>query len=155
MDNRQVLVNILTEMQNNLRVILRLSKEPSDESIQDRFYSWIREPSPLTPEPEEVPIVSTCDQSLQETVHRFAEILAGQIAKGQSVDGCHTRLTRLREERERMENRLRQLKISQEQEEVSQRIECQSRVDLIKDLKIRLVTPNYVYLKCKKKLMII
>ena len=46
MDNRQVLVNILTEMQNNLRVILRLSKEPSDESIQDRFYSWIREPSP-------------------------------------------------------------------------------------------------------------
>ncbi len=127
-------------MQKNLRVILRLAQQPIDEPVQDRFYRWIREPFPLTPE-EEVPIVSTCDQSLQETVnvvHSFAEVVADQIAKGQTVDGSHTRLTRLRKERERMENRLRQLKISQEQEEVSQKIECQSRVDLIKDLKIRL-----------------
>lgn len=137
MDNRQALVNILKDMQNNLLVVLRLAKLPGDEPLQERFYRWIKDPFPLTSEDE----LSTWDSSMQEVVdvvQRFAQVIAEKIEKGQTVDGYQSRLTRLREERLRMENRLRQLKINGEKEETSQKSLWKSRLDLIQDLKIRL-----------------
>lgn len=137
MDNRQALVNILKDMQNNLLVVLRLAKLPGDEPLQERFYRWIKDPFPLTSEDE----LSTWDSSIQEVVdvvQRFAQVIAEKIEKGQTVDGCQSRLTRLREERLRMENRLRQLKMNGEKEETSQKSLWKSRLDLIQDLKIRL-----------------
>lgn len=137
MDNRQALINILKEMQNNFLVVLRLAKLPSDESLQERFYRWIKHPFPLTSEDE----LSTWDPSIQEVVdvvQRFAQVIAEKIEKGQTVDGCHSRLTRIREERGRLENRLRLLKMNGETEEASQKSQWESRLDLIQDLKIRL-----------------
>ncbi|XP_057365589.1 paramyosin-like [Daphnia carinata] len=141
MDNRQVLINILQDMQNNIKVVLQLAKQPSDEPLQERFYHWLKERFPLWKNNEEIPDISTCNQSIDETVdtvNRFAQYIADEIAKGQTVDGCRTRLPRLREERERMETRLRQLKVDREHEEALQRSELQSRLDLIQDLKTRL-----------------
>lgn len=141
MDNRQVLINILKDMQNNIKVVLQLTKQPGDEPLQERFYRWLKAPFPLCTENEEITEISTCNQSMDEmvdAVNRFAQYVADEIAKGQTVDGCRTRLPRLREERERMETRLRQLKVDREHEEAFQRSELQSRFDLIQDLKTRL-----------------
>lgn len=141
MDNRQVLINILKDMQNNIKVVLQLTKQPGDEPLQERFYRWLKAPFPLCTENEEITEISTCNQSMDEmvdAVNRFAQYVTDEIAKGQTVDGCRTRLPRLREERERMETRLRQLKVDREHEEAFQRSELQSRFDLIQDLKTRL-----------------
>lgn len=141
MDNRQVLINILKDMQNNIKMVLQLTKQPGDEPLQERFYRWLKAPFPLCTENEEITEISTCNQSMDEmvdAVNRFAQYVADEIAKGQTVDGCRTRLPRLREERERMETRLRQLKVDREHEEALQRSELQSRFDLIQDLKTRL-----------------
>lgn len=108
---------------------------------KERFYRWLKAPFPLCTENEEITEISTCNQSMDEmvdAVNRFAQYVADEIAKGQTVDGCRTRLPRLREERERMETRLRQLKVDREHEEAFQRSELQSRFDLIQDLKTRL-----------------
>ncbi|KAK4029793.1 hypothetical protein OUZ56_022754 [Daphnia magna] len=128
-------------MQNNIKVVLQLTKQPGDEPLQERFYRWLKAPFPLCTENEEITEISTCNQSMDEmvdAVNRFAQYVADEIAKGQTVDGCRTRLPRLREERERMETRLRQLKVDREHEEAFQRSELQSRFDLIQDLKTRL-----------------
>lgn len=140
MDSRQALINVLRDLQNNLQVILHLSQQSDSAPLEERFYRWIREPFPLNLE-EGAPVMSTSHQSFQETanvVHRFAQVVADQIASGQTVDGCHTRLTRLRAEKEKMENKLRQLTLTQEQEKASQNFELHSRLELIQDLKARL-----------------
>lgn len=141
MDHRQALINILKEMQNNVQVVLQLAKQPGNEPLQERVYRWIQEPFPFCPEDEEVPVISTGDQSIEETVdavHKYAQYITEQIANGQTVDGCQTRQPRLREERENMETRLRQLKTEREQEEALHRSEWQSRLDVIQDLRTRL-----------------
>ena len=104
MDNRQSLVNILKEMQNNFLVVLRLAELPGDEPLQERFYRWIKEPFPLSSEDE----LLTCDPSIQEAVdvvQEFVQVIVEKIEKGQTVDGCQSRLSRHREERGRMETR--------------------------------------------------
>lgn len=140
-------------MQTNLSVVLQFAQQPNHEPIQERFYRWIREPYPLTPE-EEVPIVLTGNQSVQrmvDAVHCFVQVVTDQVAKGQTVDGCLTRLTQLREDRERMENKLHKLKVLREQQEETEKFECQSRLDVINDLQIRLKnteedTSKYLFL---------
>lgn len=145
MDSRQALINILRDLQNNLQVILQLAaQEPAaDNALEERFYRWISR-EPLNSKEEVLlpaPIMMTSHQSFQETadvVHRFAQVVTDQIASGQTVDGCLTRLTRLRAEKEKMENKLRQLTLTQEQEKASQDFELHSRLELIQDLKVRL-----------------
>lgn len=140
MDCRQSLINILKDLQNNLKIVLRLAQTPSDEPLEERFYCWIKESIPLD-SAEDVPIMSNSYQSFKETadvVHRFVQVVVEQIASGQSVDGSQSRMTQLQEDKEKMENKLQQLKSNEEQEEALQKLGIQSRIELIQELKFRI-----------------
>lgn len=133
MDEMQVLVNILNEMKTNLQVILRLARLPSSESIESRFYRWIQNPVPvetLGPPPVFGEVAST--------LYRFAHVVSGKIVGRCAVDSGQMRLAKLETETFKAETRLRQLEMNAKEVETARRIERQSRLDLIRDLQLRL-----------------
>lgn len=143
MDNRQVLINILREMQFNIRAVFQLAPKSDGISLEESFYDWLRDRSTGTAEDGPGMFACNTPQELQEignTLHLFAEVVADQITEGQTVDGCHTRLTGLRIEREQIERKLHRITINQEKEEAFLNIESKSRCELIKDLQTRLRT---------------
>lgn len=140
MDNRQTLINVLKELHNNIDIVFQLSQISNEKSLDELFFEWHRHRLPITT-PEGCPTGAVCHelQEIGNVLQMFAEVVVCQIAQGQTVDGCHTRLTELRIEREQIERKLQRLTINQEKEEALLKFDLQSRFQLIQDLKSRLL----------------
>ncbi len=136
MEDHQVLINILNEMNLNLQVILRLAIKPSStESVEERFYRWLRNPVPIEtigPEPMDTSPVA-------DTLHRFINVVTDKIAQREALHHGESSLERLQVEIDKTETKLQQLESNAKEVEEATQIERQLRLDLIRDLKSRLL----------------
>lgn len=135
MDGKEVLLNILHEMKDNLRVLFNWGPvKPGDQLIRARFDKWSRTCHPA-------PVLNDDDDAANEgaqVMYRFAEIAAEHLANGQKVNESRSQLTRIQKELVTAEARLFHLRMSQKQLEDQRQQEVRSRVDVICDLKSRL-----------------
>lgn len=133
MDDPQVLVNILMDLKTNVDAVLRMCQTPSEEAIEDRFYQWIQHPVPL--ETLGPPPIFSEEATL---ICRFADVVAKKISQHESVDDGQAQLAKLEVDLEKAETRLRQLQMTSKDLEANWRIEKQSRLELIRDLQLRI-----------------
>ena len=120
---------------NDNHFYTRVSQVASRESIEDRFYRWIHNPTL-------VQVANITSSGLPEelrAVERFARLVIEKISSGETVEGPAMRLTRLDTEIAHEHDKVNELQIRAKEDEVFYQHEYQSRMKLIEDLESRLV----------------
>lgn len=141
MDGREVLLNILHEMKDNLRVLFNWGAVKSgDQAVRSRFDKWSRTCHPMLAPEEATPAAKGADSARRaaNVMLRFAEITAEHLTSGQKVNDSRAELTRIQKELVDAEARLFHLRMSHKQLEDQRQQETRGRMDVIGDLKSRL-----------------
>jgi len=134
-EESHVVINILKDVVKNVDLLWRMSQVVTTESIEDRFYRYVQNPTSV-----HVPAVVSDGEMPEElrVVERFARLVMHKISSGETVDGPALRLEKLETECAQKRQKVAELEMTVKKVEADFQQETQLRLQLIEDLQTRL-----------------